>query len=175
MLESSETSKVGGSLNSTGRVFRLGDNGSNEQYRSILSFNTSALPDNAVISSVTLKIKRAGLVGTNPFNTLGTITVDIRKGPFSNKAALQLSDFQATASQSAALSIPNNAVKGWYSQSLSSAYFGYVNLAGLTQFRLRFATDDNNNFTADFLKFYSGDFTTTLGYRPALVIVYTLP
>ena len=175
VLESSPVSNVGGSLNNTATVFRLGDDALNEQYRSILSFNTSALPDNAVITSVTLKIRRAGLVGSNPFNTLGNIVVDIRKGAFSGNAALQLTDFQALPGQSAAMFIPNNPVGGWYSKSLGSAYFRFINLAGLTQFRLRFTKNSNNNLTADFLKFFSGDFLTTPGYRPTLVIIYRLP
>jgi hypothetical protein len=66
-------------------------------------------------------------------------------------------------------------VNGWYSKALSSSNFVYINLTGLTQFRLRFATDDNNNLVADYLMFYSGNYTTTPSYRPVLVIKYHLP
>jgi hypothetical protein len=42
------------------------------------------------------------------------------------------------------------------------------------QFRLRFATDDNNDNAADYMKFYSGNYgTTTL--RPTLIIEYYIP
>ena len=56
VLESGENTNVGGALNSTGTTFSLGDNASRKQYRSILSFNTASLPDNAVISSATLRL-----------------------------------------------------------------------------------------------------------------------
>ncbi len=57
---------------------------------------------------------------------------------------------------------------------MSSTYFGYVNKTGVTQLRLRFATDDNNNHIADYLAFYAGD-SATAGYRPVLVAKYSLP
>ncbi len=54
VLESAAHSEVGGSFSTAGTL-RVGYDASNRQYRSILSFNTSALPDDAVIQSVTLK------------------------------------------------------------------------------------------------------------------------
>jgi hypothetical protein len=41
VLESTETSGQGGTLNSSGSAFRLGDDASNRQYRAVLSFNTA--------------------------------------------------------------------------------------------------------------------------------------
>lgn len=175
VLESGENTGVGGGLNSAGTAFLLGDNFANKQYRSILSFNTAALPDNASIASVVLKIKKLGSVGQNPFGTLGNILVDIRKGGFSNSEPLQLADFQAVSNKAAATIIKNSPSGGWYSASLSSSYFSYINLAGLTQFRLRFAKDDNNNFLADYLKFYSGSSATDLASRPTLIVTYYGP
>ncbi len=175
ILESIETSSVGGTINASGTTFRLGDDASNRQYRSILSFNTAGLPDNAVISSVTLKIKQAGTGGSNPFNSMGNIMADIMTGAFSGSTALQTVDFQAAASKNAVMSIPNTLVSGLYTKSLSSTYFGYINKTSVTQFRLRFATDDNNNRTADYLSFYTGDYSTNTAYRPTLVIKYTVP
>ena len=150
----------------------LGDDVANRQYRAVLSFNTS-LPGNAVIASVTLKIKRAGLVGANPFGTLGNILVDIRKGGFSVNPALQAADFQGVASKNVALGFTNTLAGGWYAKALSPANFGFINKAGITQFRLRFAVDDNNNHVADYLKLYSSN--APAGSRPQLVIKYTVP
>lgn len=45
--------------------------------------------------------------------------------------------------------------------------------AGLTQLRLAFAKDDNNDRGADYLKFSSGN--AAAASRPALVIGYSLP
>jgi hypothetical protein len=175
LLESSENSNVGGPLDATGATFALGDDGLNRQFRAILSFNTASLPDNAVISAVTLRIHTAGQVGANPFATLGPIAVDIKQGAFANNPILQRGDFQVAASRDAALTIPNNLVGGWYSRALGSANFVYINKVGLTQFRLRFSQDDNNDQVADYLTFFSGDYTTTPAFRPILIITYSVP
>jgi hypothetical protein len=37
-------------------------------------------------------------------------------------------------------------VDGWYSASLNSNGYAYVNLTGNTQFRLRFTLDDDNQY-----------------------------
>ena len=117
LLEAGENSNLGGALDAPGVTFALGDDGLNRQFRTILSFNTASLPDNAVISSVLLKIRKAGQVGANPFATLGPIAVDIKQGAFANNPALQSGDFQAAASRNAALTIANTSVGGWYSRA----------------------------------------------------------
>jgi len=174
VLESSETSSTGGTLNATATTFVLGDNAQDKQYRAILSFDTSGLPDNAVITKVTLKIRKQGLVGTDPFTTHGNIKVDVRKGAFGGNNALQLADFQAAASKNAAGTIKNTPSSGWYPVTFNSSAFTYINLTGMTQFRLRFAIDDNNDHGADYLKFYSGNYSNT-SLRPLLVIEYYVP
>jgi hypothetical protein len=45
---------------------------------------------------------------------------------------------------------------------------------GLTQIRLRFKLDDNNDAVTNYLSLYSGE-TTNAAYRPQLVITYYLP
>ena len=62
VLESTETSGVGGSIKAT--TSYVGDNASRQQYVCILSFDTSAIPDNATITSASLTIKRLGKKGT---------------------------------------------------------------------------------------------------------------
>ena len=82
VLESGEASGVGGSRNATATTARLGDDASDRQYRSLLHFNTAALPNNAVITGVTLRIRRQSIVGTSPLGTHGSLTVDVRTGSF---------------------------------------------------------------------------------------------
>ena len=131
------------------------------------------LPDNAVINSVTLKIKQQGVpVGANPFLTMGNILVDMQKGNF-GLAALQASDFQAVAGKSCGLSFINNPVSGWYTRALAGTNFPFVNKAGNTQFRLRFTKDDNNNHIANYLKFFSGN--APAASQPVLIIQYYIP
>lgn len=174
VLESSEYSNKGGSLNKNASTFRLGDDANNRQYRSILSFNTSALPDNAVILSAQLKIKKSGTpTGKNPFSVLGSLWADIRQGPFSGNSGLQLSDFKASASANKVGAFSSTPSSGWYTTVLNATGLSRINTTGLTQFRLRFAKDDNNNWSADFLKFISGNGTAS--GRPQLIITYTIP
>jgi hypothetical protein len=109
-----------------------------------------------------LKFKYAGKTGTNPFTKYGGLLADIYEGAFKGNLALQLGDFGAKGTletyKGNALVYTNTKVDDWYSQSLNPLDFGFVNnLGGVTQFRLRFSKDDNNDFGADFLKLYSGD------------------
>jgi hypothetical protein len=175
IIESGEATDTGGTANAISGALVLGDNATRRQYRSILSFDTAALPDKAVIQSATLKIRQLGVVGPNPFATLGNILVDIRKDSFSDNASLQPADFQAASSQNSAMMLRNSVSNGWYSASLGSRYFGAINVAGLTQFRLRFARDDNNDLVANYLRLYSGDYMLNTTYRPTLIITYYVP
>lgn len=172
--ESSETSSKGGSKNSTGSTLWVGDDKSDRQYRVVLHFDTSPLPENAVILYAQLGVRRAGVVGTNPFKTHGTIKVDMKKGAFSGVDDLQLEDFQATASKSAAATFKNNPdTEGVYLAKIPSLYYKCIDRAGVTQFRLRFSKDDNDDRAADYIKFFSGE--NAFPYCPQLWIWYSQP
>jgi len=173
VLESSETSNQGGMINAGGTTFNLGDNPADRQYRNILSFNTASLPDNAVITRITLKIKRQSLVGVNPFDTHGLLVVDARHRIFTNSAALQANDFQAASSLQASGFFNKTPAATWYSAVLKSAVIPYINISGLTQFRLRFNKDDNDDLNADYIRFSSGN--APLASRPQLIIEYYMP
>ena len=172
VLESSETSNLGGSINSTLTTFRLGDDATKKQYRAILPFNTAAVPDNAVITSVTLKIRRQGTTGTgDPFTIFQGLMVDIKKGYF-NLAALESKDFNTAASKSYGPFKPVP-VSNWYSINLNPAAL-FINKTGDTQIRLRFKLDDNNNTVANYMSFFSGNYTTASN-RPQLIVEYYIP
>jgi len=175
VLESSENSNQGGITNPTAVTFILGDNAKNRQFRSILHFDTTSLPDNAIITSAVLKIKRQSVTGTNPFTTHKKIAVDIRKGAFSNDTALQPTDFQDVASKPSVGAFVNSPQPGgWYVAALTSTAHSYINLTGVTQLRLRFQTDDDNDAVADIIRFHSGD-AVAAADRPVLVIEYYVP
>jgi len=179
ILAATPANNSGGTINATVTTFQLGDDAGNRQYKSILSFNTSSLPDAAVIQSVVLKIAQSGLpTGTNPFNTLGALWVDIRNGWFGNSSALEIADFSATPSAAKVASFGSTSIGGWYSANINSSGLGYVNIlttnGGLTQFRLYFNLASNNNSRADYMKFYSGNYTG-VALRPQLIITYYVP
>jgi hypothetical protein len=176
VLESAESSNSGGTLNSIATTFRLGDDSTKKQYRGILSFNTGAsLPNNAVITKVMLKIKKQGITGGgNPVTAFQGFMADIKKG-FFGTTALQASDFQTAANKTYGPFKPT-AVSNWYSINLTGAK-AYVNKlatsGGLTQIRLRFKLDDNNNAVANYLSLFSGNAPTAS--RPQLIIQYYVP
>ena len=173
-MESGETTSQGGYTNATAPAIALGDNAANKQYRSILNFYTGALPDNAVVTSVKLSLKRKSITGTNPFVGLGKIGIDIRKWSFSSNPALQPTDFQATASHKWVGNILNNPSNGWYSAKLFKWANHFVNLVGPTQLRLRFGIDDNNDWKANIIRFYSGN-AATYSQKPKLTVKYYIP
>jgi|GEM_PF-3976234 len=169
VLESSEKSGTGKTLNASDPTFNLGDDASNRQYRAILSFDTASLPDDAIIQSATLRIKRSGaVVGKNPFAVLGQLWADISHGPFGT-ASLRAGDFSANAWATKVGSFNKIAENGWYTLYMDT---DGLNKTGLTQLRLYFGLDDNNNRAADYMKFLSGN---AADGRPELAIVYTLP
>jgi hypothetical protein len=189
-LESTEDSKLGGaSYNGKALLGKdwiiglpipnqaadllAGDDDYNRQFRSIVAFNTAGLPDNAVIVSVTLKLKKQGLVGTNPFTTHTALLVDVKNPFFGPSASLAPADFQAPASRSSVGQFARTPANGWYKSTLKPAAFPFINLTGSTQLRIRFRLDDNNDLDADYLRFFGGD--ADPASQPVLVIEYYLP
>lgn len=174
VLETGDHSGLGGSRNAGAVTLRLGDDASKRQYISILSFNTSSLPDGAAAFSAVLKIKKAGLAGANPFGALGSIEADIRLGTFDLKT-LQSSDFGAEADHEEIAVFPGApSSQRWYAQPLEVAVLDHINTGGLTQFRLHFSLNHDEDDLAEYLKFYSGNHPNP-SYRPVLLVRYNLP
>jgi predicted outer membrane repeat protein len=173
VLESSSTSEKGGSKDSAATTFRLGDSAAKKQYRSILSFDTSILPDKAQILRVVLRIKKSGLTGSDPFLSMGDIHVDAEKGYFGSEATLQNADFQAAAGAIDVMLIENSPVEDWYEAPMGIFGFTEIKKTGKTQFRLQFGTGNSDDEIADYLKFYSGN--AVLANRPVLIVTYWVP
>ncbi len=174
ILEITETSAAGGTINATAVTFNLGDEAGDRQYRGILSFDTTDLPDSAVITKITLKIRKQGLIGTDPFTILNGLRVDVRKPYFGTGLGLVASDFQADAGQMAVGTFRTTPVNNWYFAVIGSAGYPHINRTGTTQFRLRFHKDDNDDNAADYMKFFSGNYTNAAA-RPMLIIQYYVP
>ena len=150
ILESKENSNKGGKNNSTGGTFTVGDDALDRQYRGILSFDTSVLPDDAVITGVSVRVKKKSLVGTNPFSTHGKLNVEIGIPYFGTLTALQLNDWEAPAGGgSPASTVGKKPSSGWYSAAIPESFFGFVSMVGTTQFRLSFNKGDNDGRRAD--------------------------
>jgi len=175
ILESGEKTNKGGTMNS--KLLSLGDDAKKKQYRGVLSFSTGAdLPDGATITKVTLKVKKQSIVGGgNPVTTFKGFMADMKKGYF-GKAALELGDFAFSTGVKTYGPFKPAPVSDWYTINLSS---GQANInktsasSGLTQIRLRFSLDDNNDAKANVLNLYSGNASGSL--RPQLIIEYYVP
>jgi hypothetical protein len=171
--ERDETSNQGSNVLDAAGTARLGDDAYDRQYRSILDFDTASLPNNAVIVDANLNIKRDSITGTNPFTTHGLLKVDIVAGAYSNNRILQRTDFQAVGSRGNAGRFIKAPIGGWYRAPLRAAALPWINLAGPTQFRLRFDLDDNDDMGADFISFYTGE--AGLNDAPRLTVLYYVP
>jgi choice-of-anchor B domain-containing protein len=175
VLELTETSNTGGSFSATATTtsaLRLGDDNKDKQYKSVVSFDTSAIPDGATITSVTVRLLRGSLTGTNPFTTHGTCWADVQTGGLSGLTALQNGDFQAAATAVQAASLTNAAANGtWSEGSLNAAGLAALNKTGTTQLRVYFNLDDNDDTGNDYIGYYSGD-NGTAASRPQLVVTY---
>ena len=175
VLESTETSNAGGSIDgiaNTTSALRVGDATSDRQHKSVVSFDTSAIPDGATILSATLRLRRGTLSGTSPFTTHGTCWVDVQPGGFSGSTTLATGDFQAAATAVQSASLTNAASNGvWSEGSLSAAGLAAVNKTGTTQLRVYFNLDDNDDGGSDYIGYYSGDNSTSAN-RPQLVVTY---
>jgi len=173
VLESSETSNAGGSVNSTSTIFYLGDGAADKQYRAVLHFSLG-LPAGAVITKATLKIKKQGLSGTDPFTILGGLKVDLRKPYFGAGNALAVDDFNFAAGSANVSTFSATPVSAWYSATINAAGRAYINKNGVTQIRLRFLTDDNDDGAADYMRFFSGDNANAATW-PQLIVEYYVP
>lgn len=176
VIESGEDTDVGGSFivanNNSNADLRVGDDNGRKQTKVIISFDTSALPDNAIIVSATLKVVRG--VQSFAVNTFGPMYADVNTGGFNGNTALEAADFEAaaTAAQAAVMSYPaanNVAAVG----ELDAVGRAAVNRSGTTQFRLHFLVGDNNDGNNNYLGFWNGGATNTAN-RPTLEVTYYL-
>ncbi len=173
--ESSENSNVGGRNNSgnsgTGSL-RAGDNGRDRQYKTIVSFDTSSIPAGATLQTVTLRLRRGTVNGTNPFSTHGTSWVDVASGSFGGSASLANSDFEAAATAAQVASLSNAGANGdWSEGDLDTAGRAAVNVGGTTQLRVYFSLDDNDDGGTDYIGYYAAN-NSTAANHPQLVVTY---
>jgi serine protease AprX len=175
LWESGETTNVGGGGNSTDNTtaaLRVGDTDVDEQYKSLVSFDTSSIPDTATITSATLRLVRGTSSGTNPFTTHGSCVADIVTGGFGGSTAFAFGDWQAAATATSVATLSNPTANGSASTgNLSAAGLAAINKIGVTQLRLGFTLDDNDDLGYDYIGFYAGE-NATAANRPQLTITY---
>jgi hypothetical protein len=178
--ESSENSNVGGSIAAGGggsAGLRVGDATQDRQYKTIVSFDTSAIPVGATIQSAKLRLRRGTVNGTNPFGSYGGLClVDVADlGGFGGNTALAAGDFQAVAAVVAAAELTDAPSNGsWSEGDLNADGLAAIDTAGTTQLRVYFEVDDNDDGGNDYIGYYAAN-NGTAANRPQLVIDYLPP
>ncbi len=173
--ESSENSNTGGRNNSSNSgtgALRAGDNRRDRQYKGIVSFDTSSIPDGATVLSATLRLRRGTVNGSNPFNTHGACWVDVHSGGLGGSTALANGDFEAVGDVAKTANLSNPAANGdWSEGSFDPVGLTAVSKTGTTQLRFYFDLDDNDDRGNDYVGFYSGNNGTSTNH-PQLVVTY---
>lgn len=137
---------------------RVGDDGASAIH-GIVSFDTSAIPDGAVITAASVYFNRSGGVGANPFVTgdLGTPILDVATGTFGGPQ-VEPTDAIAPASAANVGCAHGSAAELDYAVRFDLAPAGLeaIHDAGLTQLRFSFPGVDSG---ADQIDFASGAIT----------------
>jgi glucose/arabinose dehydrogenase len=173
ILEINELSGRGGYTYSTQSTFLIGDDQYDRQFRAVLSFPTGSLPDNAKVLSVTLRMRQHSITGTSPFTTHGGLMVELGRPYFGTSLNLESADFQAIGNGIAAAFNPTP-INNWYSARFNASSLAKINRNGVTQLRLAFSKDDNDDLGSDYIRFISGNHLNS-ALQPMLVITYFIP
>lgn len=149
-------------------ISRIGDKGyyDGDTYRTILSFNTAYIADDATITNAKLRIYRKSLIGN-----VSSVKVDMIKGYFGYYSTLGQIDYGAGISVGAydvvTMGVPasNN---DYVEVTLPETALQYINKTGRTQFRLIGIT--SSDYISDILEIYGGSDTN---YYPRLIVTTT--
>ena len=109
--------------------------------RTVLSFDTSALPDTATITSVSLSVTYRSASGDPWGSPAGnTLVVDVRNGCYGG-CAIEAADWAAATTASGVAQIGRFTGGSQTSSLFSAAGMSAINRSGRTQIRLRFSAD----------------------------------
>jgi len=153
-------------------ALRLGDYADSYSYRSILSFDTSSLPDTCTLMSARVQLYVGAIGGTDPFDGWGgSCNIDIANPSF-GASVLEPNDWQAAASGTAIASFPDpNGQTLMVSDDFSAYGLNFINKTGKTQLKVYFQTPLNSDPNSDCIYFYSGD-NADPNKHPKLIIQY---
>lgn len=124
----------------------LGNDGTSNQIQTILSFNTSDMPNLMKASSASIFIKRTGLTGSNlqPEN----LYVSIKAGNFGDDIQLDANDFNDFGDANAICCTYGTVEDDghWLRIDLDAALLPYINRYGTTQIKLYYTIADNDRY-----------------------------
>lgn len=158
---------------------RMGDDGwdfpgtaATNDYRSILSFNTAGLPDNANVTGASVYLIRSG-ADDNPFEKNGYVPrLDIKNGHFGTSENLEPADGTDAADAEDVGCFQGIVEEDKFALrvDLSAAALAHFNKTGTTQMRLQFGAPD---WSTEYVNFYDGGGNP--GYLPPEVIALQNP
>ena len=156
-----------------GGALRLGDHSENKGYRSVVSFDTSFIPDDAIILSGRLQLTRGLWSGQDPFSWASSCLIDVANPWFGGSEALNEEDWHVPPD---AVAVASFAADPGLNNSMLSSEFGAeglnnINIEGITQMRIYFETPIWFNSISDYLGFYSAE-TGTAEHKPQLIVTY---
>ena len=145
-----------GITNSTNEI-RIGDDGAGNNYKGILNFDSSAIPDDATVDKASIYLIRKDANATNPFTSgsLGAAQIDVTNGSFGT-INIENSDYSEIADATDAGCFHGSVSANDYALriDLNPAGMAAINTSGNTQFRISFPNSDAN---ADYIDFNTGD------------------
>lgn len=178
--ESDLVNFIEGPANSKSQTLDVGDDAQNWGRRGILSFDTSGIPASATITAARIRLTRASLTGN--VSGLGSLVLDMAAGSstsrggcsgFINAATLESEDYHETETLAldVASSFPAPGGNGFTTfVEIDPAYFDLLDRNCRTQFRFGFATESDDDGTADYIAFHSGEAGGTV--RPELIVEF---
>lgn len=162
---------IEGPVNTKASTFDVGDDAANWGRRSILSFDTSSIPDDATITSARIRLTRSTVAGNTA--PLDILLLDMGGPLIGSSPAVEPSDYDLAmaANLNVATSFPIPGGNGHtVFAEIGSPAFTSISRTGLTQFRVRFANESDDDNGADFISFYSGEAGSTV--RPELIVEF---
>jgi len=152
-------------------ALKIGDDGAYTVpvFKTILSFDTSDIPQNATITSVKL-----GVVGKQLVGRMDSVKVDIKEGSFATGNAIDPAAYYATASVTNFGQLPVPGVGQYVELNFPSTVFRYITRGGgnkRTQLRLEGVTGVIKTVPSTNQLFY--ELPTSQDVSPRLIIQYT--
>jgi hypothetical protein len=172
-----ESPKLDGTANFIDPVDALisvGDDYLKRQYVGILHFDTSGIPDNAVITSAKVRIKGM-ILSSDTYTRLGELTADITNPYFGNLPGLEFVDFRnpPLAKDIGTFTHAPTFYK-WITLNMNAKSLLALNKTGSTQFRLHFNVKMYDDHIKQMVRFLSGDFWGVNDW-PKLIVTYYVP
>ena len=146
-------------------------------YRGFININTSAIPDNAIVTEATLQIKPYYIE-----KGLGTQSFNFTRGKYNNPANPTTQSFTSSVTNEV---ISNTKIWSDFTVGVNATFSitpSAINKSGYTQMMARATNDYNNAFSGTWtngdkftrLLIYSQDYYSA-GSRPILTVVYHIP